>query len=122
MNLEHLKNKYNNNREDLVRKNTFYHGIVIENDDPEILDRIKVRIISKDSGINDNAIMWCYNMMPSGFYMIPLVGEHVIVFFRNPAAEQAGRFYIGPIHSAKNGKFEISEESTTKMEIDSNGF
>ena len=75
--------------------NEFYHGIVTENNDPNGHMRIQVRITSKDFDIKDDyKLKWCIGLTPSFFFCIPQIGEHVIVFLRNPWSHQRGRFYM----------------------------
>jgi len=103
-------------------ENSFYHGIVVENIDPDGLNRIQVRIISKDSKITDNKkLKWCIGLNPAGFFMLPMIGEHVVVFLRNPMTHQQGRFYMGPIHSDYTSSFESFKTTIEKLEIENNG-
>jgi len=102
--------------------NSFWHGVVVNNNDPNSLNKIQVRIISIDWKIEDNNdLEWCVAMQPAGFFMVPLVGEHVIVFLRNPWTRQPGRFYVGPIHSTRNAEFEPFKTTIEKLEIENNG-
>lgn len=109
------------NRSIAPATNTFYSAIVISNDDPKGNKRIKARITSRDGSISDDKLKWCVSLNPSGFFMIPQPGEHVIVFLRNPWNDQEGRFYMGPIRSSDSSEFEGYDQSIKKLEIDENG-
>jgi len=121
MEINRLLNNHTPVEQSSTVSNNFYHGIVIENIDPKNLNRIQVRIISKDINIADKDLAWCVSMNPSGFFIVPLVGEHVIVFLRNPFTEQIGRFFMGPINSTMNGTPESYKTTIEKLGIDSDG-
>ncbi len=101
--------------------NSFYSAVVINNDDPKGNKRIQARISSKDSKVADKDLKWCISLNPSGFFMLPLPGEHVIVFLRNPWNNNEGRFYMGPIRSSDSAEFESFNDSIKKLEIPKNG-
>ena len=97
--------------------NTFFHGVVVDIDDPEEHGRVKVRILSQDSSVLDEDIKWCTSLNVSCIFMLPMIGEHVVVFLRNPWTKRDGRFYIGPIRSGDTAHFESMSDTINKLEI-----
>ncbi len=102
-------------------ENVFYSAVVIANDDPTESKRIKVRIASIDNNVSDDNLKWCISLNPSYLFGIPIPGEHVIVFIRNPWSKHVGRFYMGPIRSGDSAEFEPFNESIDTLEISQNG-
>jgi len=76
-----------------------YNAKVVDIDDPKNSRRIKVKI----SGMDDNTpvaeLPWCISIMPTFFYVLPMINEHVLIFLQNPWNVQQGRYWIGPIMS-----------------------
>ena len=101
--------------------NTFFHGVVVDIDDPEEHGRVKVRILSQDSKVLDEYVDWCIGLNVSCIFMLPMIGEHVVVFLRNPWTKQKGRFYIGPIRSGDVAQFESMAETINKLGLDKDG-
>lgn len=96
-----------------MRLNGFYRAVVEDNNDPDKLGRVRVRIWGLHSeeknktqtdGIPTNELPWAEPCLPimeggiSGFGMfgIPVQGSHVMVFFENGHLEQPRYFATMP--------------------------
>lgn len=95
-----------------MRMNGFYRAVVEENNDPEKLGRVRVRIWGLHSekknktltdGIPTNELPWAEPCLPIhegisgyGIFGVPLQGSHVMVFFENGHIEQPRYFATLP--------------------------
>ena len=74
----------------------FYIGEVIDHKDPLKSRRVKVKIYGIDDPLSPETIPWSKSILPEFFFMIPLVGERVVVLLKDPWDYQSERYYIGP--------------------------
>lgn len=82
--------------------NIAFHGLVVSNEDPEKLKRIKVRIDGIDEGFADNELPWCVSTLPDFFHHIPQVGECVFIMMMNPWNKSYARLYLGTLQLGDN--------------------
>lgn len=81
------------------QRNIFY-GEVTSIDDPTDGGRIKVRILTLDSGIVDNnQLPYCYPLLPKFFHAYPKVGEIVRIFVQDMKYPERSRFWLGSVIS-----------------------
>lgn len=90
---------------DSTRKNsnilqTIYHGFVVDVNDDNISNRIRVLVPQLDTHIKTDSdvenLPWCNPILPSHLIVQPQIGEHVLVIPAYPAYPQTNRFWIGP--------------------------
>lgn len=95
-----------------MRMNGFYRAVVEENEDPEKLGRVRVRIWGLHSesknktltdGIPTSELPWAEPCLPIhegisgyGIFGVPLQGSHVMVFFENGHIDQVRYFATLP--------------------------
>lgn len=92
----------------------FMHvGVVVDRDDPEKLNRVRVRI----PGLIDPASAWARPMGTGwggsrnrGIFGVPRVGAEVAVFFNGGNVEQP--FYMGANWGKPDGETEMPEQAT----------
>lgn len=81
------------------QRNIFY-GEVTSIEDPTDGGRIKVRILTLDSGIVDNEqLPNCYPLLPKFFHVYPKVGEIVRIFIQDMKYPERSRFWLGSVIS-----------------------
>jgi len=76
-----------------------YIGEVVDINDPEGGNRIKVRLLPEDLIKSDVAIDYAYPLLPKVFHVTPKVGEAVLVVCAIDGNKSSQRYYIGPIIS-----------------------
>lgn len=79
--------------------NMIYIGKVIDINDPQGGDRIKVRLLPEDASKTNEEIQFCFPILPKHLHVKPKVGEAVMVFSAVEGSQTAQRYYIGPIIS-----------------------
>lgn len=72
---------------------------VIDVDDSQNGDRIKVKLLPDDQGLSKDKIPYAYPLLPKMFHVKPKVGEWVKVLLAASNDRYAKRYYIGPIIS-----------------------
>jgi len=84
----------------------WHYGVVVQNDDPSIAGRIRVRIegIDNDVSLKDQlnepkkgGLPWCQPLMPKFFNVIPKVGEVVKIAMFDYRNKKIRREYVGPV-------------------------
>jgi len=98
-----------------VETEILYHAKVVSVEDPWNCKRIKVRIDGVDNSFRDKELAWCIPFMSSFFHCLPLVGEHVLCFCKNPWNKAFDRFWIGPILTGDNTETETYESSMNEL-------
>lgn len=103
--------------------NAAFNGKVINIEDPLKSRRIQVRVPAidgdnpnKEPYVADKDLAWCYTMLPPYLWMVPAVGEHVIVFLQNPWVRRNGRYYIASLMSGDEVA-EPYDESMRNLEL-----
>ena len=95
--------------------NVAYFGRVVDIDDPENLNRIRVKIAGIDDGVETYNLPWCISSMPNYFFCIPQLNEAVIVFLMAPWNKKGLRVYYGPMTPGDFGEIQFDE---TMVEFD----
>jgi len=101
---------------DSIRYEGIYRGIVLDNNDPNMLGRIKVNVFGIYNGIDADNLPWCVPMQPPGFgaglgfgmFSVPKVDSIVFVMFE--AGDIYQPLYIG---SALDGVHGLPSERIT---------
>lgn len=103
--------------------NATFNGKVINIDDPLKSRRVQVRVPAidgdnpnKEPYVADRDLAWCYTMLPPYLWMMPAVGEHVIVFLQNPWVRRSGRYYIASLMSGDEVN-QTYDESMKKLDL-----
>jgi len=91
-----------------------YPAIVVSNEDPLGMKRLRCRIISldenddinggRDSNTPDEKLPICIPMMPNHFHIVPIEDEMVYLLLENPSDNTAPRYYMG---SQVNSPFKL---------------
>ena len=76
-----------------------YIGEVIDIEDPQGGDRIKVRLRPGDKWKNDEEVDYAFPLLPKHLHVKPKVGEAVLVICAIDGIQATQRYYIGPIIS-----------------------
>ena len=76
-----------------------YIGEVIDIEDPQGGDRIKVRLRPGDKWKNDEEVDYAFPLLPKHLHVKPKVGEAVLVICAIDGIQETQRYYIGPIIS-----------------------
>lgn len=92
-----LSNQESNVNSPATTTSIIYHGLVVNNDDPEKLKRIQVRIFGVDDNFADSDLPWCISSIPDFFHSIPQNGECVLIMMMNPWNSSYGRIYFGTL-------------------------
>ena len=79
-----------------------FHALVVNNEDPEKLKRIQVRIDGIDDKTVDTDLPWCISSVPDFFHSIPQIGECVIIMMMNPWNKSYARIYFGTLQLGAN--------------------
>lgn len=108
-----MKNKLEDYKQAPISLDSFYRGIVEDNNDPALLGRVKIRLVgihtdiktaSEINGIPTDHLPWATPIQPvngggtSGFgtFTIPIQGTQVFVFFENGNILQPRYFGVSP--------------------------
>lgn len=89
----------NNNKQINNNVQNIHFGIVISNDDPDNINRLKIRIDGLDNNIDDSDLPWSLPLIPRFFHMIPKIGEAVRVLISNEKKPYNLRTWVGSIIS-----------------------
>ena len=76
-----------------------YIGEVIDIEDPQGGDRIKVRLQPGDKWKGDEEVDYAFPILPKNLHVKPKVGESVLVICVIDGVQATQRYYIGPIIS-----------------------
>lgn len=78
---------------------TIYHGVVVDNNDPDNTSRLRIFIPDLDQSLENKKeqLAWCQYFFASNIQYIPKIGEQVAVILENPWKKDHGRWWIGPI-------------------------
>ena len=87
---------------------------VISVDDEYNSGRIKVASFPYDAGKKTEEIQYAYPLLPKTFYVMPKIGEAVLVFYMVGGDQSSNRYYVGPIIS-QLPTLEYSNISTTAL-------
>ena len=98
------------------------HGQVVNIEDELNSKRIQVKLESQDQYNNEETLVWCISVMPNFFYCQPQVGEHVVVFMKNPWNPSDTRFYMAPIQTGNFGEQQYDDDGTTIGTMNTFGF
>ena len=79
--------------------NGIYYGRVIDINDPNDSNRIRVRIKGLDDKISDNDLPWCNPFLPLTFYFVPKLDELVKIILFNTSEPMMRREWIGSVIS-----------------------
>lgn len=103
--------------------NMLFNAKVINIDDPLKSRRVQARIPAVDGDnpnrepyVADKDLAWCYTMLPPYLYMLPAVGEHILVFLQNPWVRRSGRYYLSSLMSDDEVN-QPYDESMKKLEL-----
>lgn len=103
--------------------NAMFNAKVVNINDPLQSRRIQVRIPAidgdnpnKEPYVADKDLAWCYTMLPPFVWMIPAVGDHVLVLLQNPWVRRSGRYYFGSLMSGDEVNQQY-DESMRKLEL-----
>ena len=90
-----------NKRVNKTNKNVLnvYMGIVVDNNDPNDLMRLKVRIDGLDNDINDDDLPYALPIIPKFLYILPKVGEAVRIIISDINKPYNLRSWIGSVIS-----------------------
>jgi hypothetical protein len=85
-------------------------GVVVSNNDPYQMGRIKVRIkgprnLGGDDGILDDDLPWCVPLLPKFLNNSPKPNEVVFIFKFSPFKDFSDRMFLGPIISQPDKLF-----------------
>ena len=94
----------------------FYIGKVESVYDSYYGDRIKASI-EKDKGKSLQKIPYAFPLLPKMLHVKPKISEAVIVIVANDEAENAQRWYIGPIISQPNKMYDDSFDTRTALSL-----
>lgn len=78
---------------------SIYYGEVVSIDDAEDGGRIQVRIVDLDNNTINEALPWCYPLLPRFFHLYPQIGEVVRIILGDIKQPDSTRFWIGNIIS-----------------------
>ena len=87
---------------------------VISVEDEYNSGRIKVALFPDDAGKEIEDIPYAYPLLPKTFYVIPKIGEAVLIFLTASGDGSSNRYYVGPIVS-QLPNLEYSNISTTAL-------
>ena len=82
-----------------------YIGKVIDIEDPQGGDRIKVRLKPGDKWKSDEEVDYAFPLLPKHLHVKPKVGEAVLVISAIDGIQATQRYYIGPIISQPQDMF-----------------
>ena len=82
-----------------------YIGKVIDIEDPQGSDRIKVRLKPGDKWKSDEEVDYAFPLLPKHLHVKPKVGEAVLVISAIDGIQATQRYYIGPIISQPQDMF-----------------
>ena len=82
-----------------------YIGEVIDIEDPQGGDRIKVRLKPGDKWKSDEEVDYAFPLLPKHLHVKPKVGEAVLVISAIDGIQATQRYYIGPIISQPQDMF-----------------
>ena len=82
-----------------------YIGEVIDFEDPQGGDRIKVRLKPGDKWKDDEEVDYAFPLLPKHLHVKPKVGEAVLVICAIDGVQATQRYYIGPIISQPQDMF-----------------
>lgn len=76
-----------------------YIGKVLDINDPNGGDRIKVRLLPSDKWKNGEDVGYAFPLLPKNLHIKPKVGESVFVMCASDDTQASQRYYIGPLIS-----------------------
>ena len=96
--------------------NMIYIGEVVDIEDPQGGDRIKVRLLPEDKLKSIEDIDFAFPLLPKQFHVKPKVGESVFVICAVDGIKATQRYYIGPIISQPQDMYyDDAEYGATKL-------
>ena len=82
-----------------------YIGEVIDIEDPQGGDRIKVRLKPGDKWKSDEEVDYAFPLLPKHLHVKPKVGEAVLVISAIDGIQATQRYYVGPVISQPQDMF-----------------
>ena len=90
-------------------------GRVVNISDPHGGGRIQVRTPYDDPKGSNEELPWYIPLLPKMFFVIPKVGECVLVFSMSPGEHEKFNYYIGPLISQEDNLFFERYNSAMKI-------